>query len=73
MQCERDKWERQLQEKPPKLRTYITLKSEYATEKYVDIVSFPTHGSFLACLRGGTAPLEMEKGRLYPAYGRENL
>jgi hypothetical protein len=59
---ERDKWENNIQTKP-KLRLYRLLKSEYKDEPYTSTVNILSHRSFLARLRGGTAPLATETGR----------
>ena len=56
---ERDKWENNIH----KLRLYCLFKSEYKDEPYTSTVNILSHRSFLARLRGGTAPLAIETGR----------
>ena len=58
---ERDKWENNIQTKP-KLRLYRLLKSEHKDEPYAITVNILSHRSFLARLRGGTAPRAIETG-----------
>ena len=45
------------------VKTYRLLKSEYKDEPYTSTVNILSHCSFLARLRGGTAPLAIETGR----------
>ena len=58
----RKKWKEEVSKKA-KLRTYITFKSSYEPEGYIDTVNCRAHRVLLAKLRGGTAPLKIEKGR----------
>ena len=58
----RRKWKEEVSKKA-KLRTYITFKSSYEPEGYIDTVNCRAHRALLAKLRGGTAPLEIERGR----------
>jgi hypothetical protein len=46
-----------------KLRTYITFKKYFCTEKYVNIVTNRQHRSILAQFRCGVLPLKVETGR----------
>ena len=46
-----------------KLKTYQLFKQEYGPEPYTNILISRAHRSFLAKLRGGSAPLEIETGR----------
>ena len=46
-----------------KLRTYHLFKREFITEQYTNTVLCRAHRSLLAKLRGGSAPLEIERGR----------
>ena len=57
-----DEWLKEIQTKP-KLRTYQLFKQEYGPEPYTNILTCRAHQSFLAKLRGGSAPLEIETGR----------
>ena len=59
---ERDEWLKEIQTKP-NLRTYQLFKQEYGPESYTNILTSRAHRSFLAKLRGGSAPLEIETGR----------
>ena len=53
-------WKRgEVANRKPKLRSYINLKAEYGEQK----VRVKSHRSLLVCLRGGTAPLQIETGR----------
>ena len=47
----------------PKLRTYISFKTEYKTEDYVKAYLPKHERSFLAQLRCGVLPLRIETGR----------
>lgn len=47
----------------PKLRTYITFKTDYETENYVKSYMSKQERSFLAQLRCGVLPLRVETGR----------
>ena len=58
----RDQWNKQVNEKP-KLRTYTKFKKLYEPEQYVNYVKCKAHRAFLAKIRGGSAPLEIELGR----------
>ena len=44
-------------------KTYQKFKSEYTSEAYINLITCRAHRSFLAKLRGGSAPLEIETGR----------
>ena len=46
-----------------KLRMYSLFKCEYAPVSYINVVTCRAHRSFLAKLRRGSAPLEIETGR----------
>ena len=59
---ERSEWQNEMLSKP-KLRTYRLFKCEYAPEPYINVVTCRAHRAFLAKLRGGSAPLEIETGR----------
>ena len=59
---ERAMWNDERMRKP-KLRTYNTFKHEYLPEPYTNLLTCRAHRSFLARLRGGSAPLEIETGR----------
>ena len=59
---ERQKWKSDLV-KMTKLRTYITFKQSFEQEVYTNQVSCRAHRSVFARLRGGSAPLEIERGR----------
>ena len=59
---ERGQWLKEVQNKP-KLRTYQLFKQEYGPEPYTNIFISRAHHSFLAKLRSGSAPLEIETGR----------
>lgn len=47
----------------PKLRTYCQIKENFGTEKYVKLNLSRSQRSFLAQLRSGTLPLQIETGR----------
>ena len=57
-------WEKEVLSKA-KLRTYHLFKREFITEQYTKFytVLCRAHRSLLAKLRGGSAPLEIERGR----------
>ena len=57
-------WREALQNKP-KLRTYITLKTNFDTEKYVKKYTCKRERSLFAQLRVGILPLEIETGRYW--------
>ena len=59
---ERDRWFNNVHTKP-KLRLYRLFKNEYKVESYTSTVNILSHRSLLARLRGGTAPLAIERGR----------
>ena len=56
-------WSRDIASKP-KLRSYIKIKADYGeTDRYVLRTRVKVHRSLLACLRQGTAPMQIEIGR----------
>ena len=57
----REQWNKKVMEKP-KLRTYIKFKKVYEPEMYTNYVKCRAHRAFLAQIRGGSAPLEIELG-----------
>ena len=59
---ERSEWQNEMLSKP-KLRTYRLFKCEYVPEPYINVVTCRAYRAFLAKLRGGSAPLEIETGR----------
>ena len=59
---ENNKWNTSMQLKP-KLRTYITFKTIYATEMYVKSLFSKAKRSILCQLRCGVLPLAIETGR----------
>ena len=56
------KWKLDVQNKP-KLRSYITFKSEYGTENYVKHCKIRRERSLIAQLRVGILPIHIETGR----------
>ncbi len=58
----KDKWKNNLPNKP-KLRTYISCKEQYCTEKYVKLCIPRKERSMLAQIRFGILPLHIETGR----------
>ena len=59
---ENNKWSTSMQLNP-KLRTYITFKTIYATEMYVKSLFSKVNRSIMCQLRCGVLPLAMETGR----------
>ena len=55
----------------PKLRTYVNFKDSFNTEIYVKQTISRSRRSFLAQLRLGILPLEIETGRYTPIYDKE--
>ena len=53
------------------LRTYINFKDSFNTEIYVKQTISKSRRSFLAQLRLGIMPLEIETGRYTPIYDKE--
>ena len=59
---EKVQWEKEVLSKA-KLRTYHLFKREFITEQYTSTMLCRAHRSLLAKLRGGSVPLEIERGR----------
>ncbi len=59
-----DEWKIETQNKP-KLRTYVQFKESYNVEQYVLSFMNRGHRSYLAQLRCGILPLEIETGQWY--------